>query len=89
MNIFYGGSKMQHKEALDILNRFVFEKLDCFKDSKEIKSLIILEQALSRYEELKKEYDNLMQDYDNKDLECIELYKENQDLKTKLKKEVK
>ena len=33
MYIFYGGNKMDHKEALDILNRFVFEKLDYFAEN--------------------------------------------------------
>lgn len=61
MNIFYGGSKMQHKEALDILNRFVFEKLDYFKDSKEIKSLIILEHTIGQLEKENQELKNKLQ----------------------------
>ena len=42
-------------------------------------------KALERLEELEKEYDNLKKDYDNKDLECIDLYKENQELKDYIK----
>lgn len=67
-NNIRGASAMTSKEALDILNRFVFDKLDFFRDSKEIKSLVILEHAVNRLEQLEKE---------------------NQDLKTKLKKEGK
>lgn len=44
-----------------------------------------IKQDLERKEELEKEYDNLKKDYDNKDLECIDLYKENQELKDLLK----
>lgn len=67
-NNIRGASAMTSKEALDILNRFVFDKLDFFRDSKEIKSIVILEHAVNRLEQLEKE---------------------NQDLKTKLKKEGK
>lgn len=47
--------KRDYKEALEVLNRFVFEKLDYFKDSEEIKSLVILEHAIARLEQLEKE----------------------------------
>ena len=52
---------MQHKEALDILNRFVFEKLDYFKDSKEIKSLIILEHTIGQLEKENQDLKNKLQ----------------------------
>lgn len=39
-----------------------------------------------KHQELKKEYNALMTDYDEKDLECIKLEKENQELRKKANK---
>lgn len=72
-------------EALDTIYQAVkrLEKIENLRTTPNA-----LETCLAKYMnkciELEKEYSNLQNDYDNKDFECIDLLKENQELKEKI-----
>ena len=69
-------------EALDIIKQDL-ERLEKIENLRTTPNA--LETCLANYMnkciELEKEYSNLQTDYDNKDFECIDLLKENQELK--------
>ena len=73
---------MLSKEALKDISYLILQEVDNLKYKDLWKeALNTIKQDLERLEVLEREYNNLQRDYDNKDLECIDLYQENEKLK--------
>ena len=95
-NLLYGvdgfESDAEELEGLEAIKKDL-ERLELIENLRTTPNA--LETCLANYMnkciELEKEYSNLQNDYDDKDFECIDLLKENQELKTenyKLKKAI-